>query len=175
MRRVLLLGSMLFAIGGCTAHQQYWAAPGATETTFEAASSTCDKAALVHFPPMTMGVPGYFATPEEFCSPTAAGTNCMIINPGYLPQVQSSADTNASPRSNAFRSCMVTKGWRPVYQAAGGGFIQPSGVTETTVAQALSYCEAKFKGQRDTAAESGKFHDCVVTRAREPAGPPPPG
>jgi hypothetical protein len=75
---------------------------------------------------MTMGAPGYFATPNEYCSPTAGGTNCMIINDGYLPQVQSAGDSNALPRSHAFGACMVAGGWHPVYAANGLAFTPPS-------------------------------------------------
>jgi hypothetical protein len=175
MRRLLLFGSMLLAVGGCTgAPGQYWAA-GPTQATFDADTATCDSAAFVRYPPMTMGVPGYFASNDEFCSPTPLGTNCVIINPGYLPQVQPSGDSNAAPRARAFHSCMVTKGWHPTYQAAGEVFTPPGGAAVGAVSQALTYCEEKFKGQHNTPAETARFHECVVTRAREPGGPPPPG
>jgi hypothetical protein len=176
MRRMLLLGSILLAggllaVGGCTpVTSQPWSGTG-SEAAFDTDAATCDTAALVKYPPMTMGVPGYFRTPDEFCSPTAGGTNCMIIGEGYLPQVQSSADTNTMPRSNAFHSCMVTKGWHPTYQAGGEVFTPPGGVAAGAVSQALTYCEDKFKGQRNTGADSARFHDCVVTRTRELGGP----
>jgi hypothetical protein len=173
MRRLVLFGSMLLAAGGCTVSSQSWTAAGGTEATFQAAASTCDSASLVRFPPMTMGVPGYFATPNEFCSPTAGGTNCVIIGDGYLPQVQSAADTNALPRANAFHACMMAGGWQPVYQAGGQSFMAPI-VSRNTVSEALTYCEGLFRGQRNTPPEAAKFHQCVVTRAREPGVPRPP-
>jgi hypothetical protein len=128
MRRLLLLGSMLLTLGGCTVYGQYWDSPNGTEAAFDAAASGCDKAAFVRYPPVTMGVPGYFSTPNEFCGPTAGGTNCMIINDGYLPQVQSADDTNAQPRGHAFQSCMVAGGWHPVYAANGLAFTPPMSV-----------------------------------------------
>ena len=127
MRRVLLVTSMLSIIGGCTVVEgPGWVRAGSTEAQFEAAASTCDTAATTRFPPMTMGAAGYFSAPNEWCSPTSGGTSCTIINPGYLPQARSAADTNDTPRENAFRSCMMAGGWRPTYPSGGETFTPPS-------------------------------------------------
>jgi hypothetical protein len=134
MRMVLLMASLAVTVGGCAVYGEYWYRPGGTEAQYEAAAANCERAAMARFPPMTMGTPGYFATQDEWCQPTAGGTNCTIINPGYLPQVRSEADTNDGPRENAFRSCMLAGGWRPGYPTAGELSKPPASVPQAAVA-----------------------------------------
>ena len=79
------------------------------------------------------------------------------------------------PRSNAFHSCMVTKGSASAYQAEGEVFTPPGvplgGMPAGAVSQALTYCEDKFKGPHNAGSERARFHECVVTRTRELGGP----
>jgi hypothetical protein len=123
MRRVLFVTSLLCSMVGCAAPGPAWVRSGATDAQFAAAASSCQSAAATRFPPMTFGKPGYFSAPDEWCTPTAGGTNCTIIGDGYLPQARSAADTNETPRANAFHACMVAGGWRPAYQAGGEIFM----------------------------------------------------
>src|ERR1700761_3276703 len=112
MGHLLLLTSLLSTLAGCGVYYtEYWARPGGTEAEFQAAAAKCDGDALARFPPVTLGQRGYFATPDTWCTPTAGGTNCVLINPGYLPQAQSAADTNEVPRENAARQCLMAGGW----------------------------------------------------------------
>jgi len=120
MRRMLpviplALISLAFALGGCAVQAQYWYLAGATPGQFEAATAHCEEAAESRYPPVSLGRPGFFAAPNEWCQPTAGGTNCNIIGSGYLPQARSEADTNEVPRANAFNACMMAGGWRPTY------------------------------------------------------------
>lgn len=163
MRHVLLITTMLLALSGCTVYGEYWAQPGGTEARFEAAASNCETAALVRFPPVTMGAPGYFRAANEWCTPTPGGTNCTIIGAGYLPQARSAADTNEGPRQNAFHACMLSGGWRPIYSAAGEAFMAPSTLPETVIGQALTHCRSIFNRQSNTA----QFDRCVVAQAGE--------
>ena len=118
----------MFALAGCAVYGQILvSAQGATEAQFEAAAEGCDSAAAARFPPMTAGRAGYYSAPNEWCEPTAGGTNCPIIGSGYLPQAQSAADTNEVPRAQAFQACMVAGGWQPAYQANGFIFTPRSG------------------------------------------------
>jgi hypothetical protein len=171
MRRALLVTSMVFAVSGCAVYGEYWSRPGATEAQFEAAAANCENAAVARFPPMTFGAPGFFRTSNEYCMPTAGGLNCNLIHSGYLPQARSDADTNAVPRANAFEACMVAGGWRPGYQAYGEVFTPPVRDTDRALGQALTDCESRFKR---TAENAARFHQCVMTRARELSGPRPP-
>ncbi len=82
MRRALLLTSLL-VVGGCVEYGTYWGRPGASDADFDRAATNCEHAAFARFPPMTMGRPGFFRTPTEYCAPTAGGTNCTIIGGGY--------------------------------------------------------------------------------------------
>jgi hypothetical protein len=113
MRRALLSASMLILVSGCTVYGTYWAPPAGPEANFELSARNCENSSLTRFPPMTMGKPGYFRTPNEWCEPAGSGTNCTIIGAGYLPQARSAADTNIAPREHAFNACMVAGGWRP--------------------------------------------------------------
>ena len=113
MRRLLVCSPLVLMLAGCGAYYtEYWVRPGGSEAAFEAAASRCESDALARFPPMTFGQKGYFATPNTWCTPTAGGTNCSIINPGYLPQAQSAADTNEGPRENAVHQCLLAGGWQ---------------------------------------------------------------
>jgi hypothetical protein len=175
MPRILLLTSMALVMSGCAVQAPYWYRPGATEAQFEAAASNCDGAADTRFPPVTMGKPGYFAAPNEWCAATPGGTNCMIIGAGYLPQARSSADTNEWPRANAFNSCMIAGGWRPAGPEADEAVVPPSGARAGAVDQALTDCEALFKGTASSSStRPAQFHQCVVNRARELSGSRPP-
>jgi len=179
MRSVLLLASMLLAVGACTDYRQHWARPGGTEADLAAATTTCEEAALVRFPPVTLGAPGYFSTPDTYCTPTAGGTNCSIISSGYLPQARAAVDNNGGLRESAFRACLMVAGWRPVSGPAEGEAVTLSAppaqaVSEAAVGKALTYCESLFKGQRNTEVSSAKFDQCVMSRARELNGTRPP-
>jgi hypothetical protein len=174
MRRVLLMASAVFALAGCAVYGGSWYRPDATEAQFEAAAEQCDHASAARFPPMTAGRAGYYSAPNEWCEPTAGGTNCSIIGSGYLPQAQSALDTNEAPRAQAFNACMVAGGWRPGYQANGFIFTPPAPVREGSVGQALTYCEALFKGTENTPRRTSQFHECVISRARELGGSRPP-
>jgi hypothetical protein len=174
MRRILLVTSAVFTVAGCAVYGQSWSRPGATEAQFEAAAEGCDSAATSRFPPVTAGRAGYYSAPNEWCEPTAGGTNCSIIGAGYLPQAQSTLDTNEAPRAHAFQACMTAAGWQPGHQANGFMFTPPSRVQEGSVGQALTYCEALFKGTENTPRRTSQFHECVTSRARDLSGSRPP-
>jgi hypothetical protein len=179
MRRILHAALAVFSVAGCAVYGQSWYRPGATEAQFEAAAEGCDSAATTRFPPMTAGRAGYYSAPNEWCQPTAGGTNCLIIGSGYLPQAQSAADTNEAPRARAFQACMVAGGWQPATPANGFIFtpsvrVRQSQVQEGSVGPALTYCEALFKGTENTPRRTSQFHDCVISRARELSVPRPP-
>jgi hypothetical protein len=118
MRHVLLATTMLLAMAGCTPDGPYWARPGATPAQFDVARAACETTANKRYPPVSLGVPGYFAAPNSWCGPTSGGTNCLIVGQGYLPQARGAGDTNDQPREAAFQSCMMTVGWRPVSNPA---------------------------------------------------------
>ena len=169
MRRTLLVASMLFAVSGCAVYGEYWtwSRPGGTEAEFQAAAANCGTNAAARFPPMTFGAPGYFRSSNEYCTPTSGGTNCNLINSGYLPQARSEADTNTVPREHAFEACMVAAGWRPGYPMGGVVYSPPASPGDDVVGRALTYCGTRFSR---AAVNSPAFHQCVVTRARELSG-----
>src|SRR3954454_6304406 len=99
MRHWLAIAPLLSALAGCGVYYtEFWVRPGGTEAQYIAAATGCDREAEARFPPMTLGRQGWFETPNTWCTQTAGGPNCSIINPGYLPQAQSAADTNEGPR-----------------------------------------------------------------------------
>jgi hypothetical protein len=167
---MLLAVPMLLAIAGCTQYWQHWARPGGTDVDFAAANASCETSSAKRFPPMTTQGPGYFVGSSMECEPTAAGTNCLGINPGYLPQITASGDLNERPRETTFQACMAAGGWRPVGTPAEGAAITRSGstqISEAAVGQAVTYCEFLFNRQRNTPAYHGKLDQCVIARARE--------
>ncbi len=109
-----LLFPSLLSLVGCTQYIQYWTKAGGSDEAFAATSAWCDVSSFKRFPPMTFGRPGFYPNPMTQCVPTPAGTNCIVTNPGYLPQATAAADTNAPPRAAAFQSCMMAAGWRPM-------------------------------------------------------------
>ena len=176
MRRLLLVAAMLLTVGGCTQYIQYWARPGGTEAAFEVAASNCENAAQARFPPVTFGVPGYFANPNTYCMPTSGGPSCEIVGPGYLPQARSAADTNAGARETAFQQCMLAEGWRLFSPAAlpPPPLSPPPPGPDAAIGQALTYCEKIFNGKPNSGAAAAKFNQCVTTRTHELSGPRPP-
>src|ERR1700722_17890218 len=50
MRRPFLFGSILLLVAGCAVGGQSFVAPAGSNTIFEADASTCDSAALAHYP-----------------------------------------------------------------------------------------------------------------------------
>jgi hypothetical protein len=178
MRRLLAFSALLLTMSGCGAYYtEYWVRPGSTEAQFEVAASRCESEAEARFPPMTFGMRGYFASPNTWCTPTAGGTNCVLINPGYLPQAQAANDTNEVPRANAFHACLMAGGWHPAGPADNLAAPPVSGMREAAVSEALSYCESIYKPRPPnarTAAYKASFDQCVMTRARELSVPRPP-
>jgi hypothetical protein len=178
MRRLLLFFTLALTMGGCGAYYgQYWARAGGTEAEFEIAAGKCESDAMSRYPPITLGQRGYFSTPDTWCTPTAGGTNCVLINPGYLPQAQSAADTNELPRENAFHACLLAGGWQPVGPEQSWAPPPWSGLPEAAVSKALTYCRSIYKAKSRaprTAAFDASFDQCVMTRARELSGPRPP-
>ena len=178
MRHALIFMSLVLTMGGCAAYYgEYWSRSGGTEAQFQAAALKCESDAATRYPPMTLGRKGWFATPDTWCTQTAGGPNCVLINPGYLPQAQSAADTNELPRSNAFRACMMAGGWRPV--GPGSPWLASSGpgIPEAAIDNALKYCKSIYRpkvASDRTAAFNASFDQCVMTRARELSGPRPP-
>jgi hypothetical protein len=178
MRSAHLTVLVLFAIAGCAPYPQFiehWARPGGTELDFAAWDDTCERAALKQYPPMTEDGPGYFVPAETRCEPTSGGTNCIVINSGYLPRAGAS-DLNALPREGAQESCLIAGGWRPVTSPEEADAITRSSMIEprlpeAAVGKAAGYCERIFYRQRNVslmAAYQNKFDQCVMTRAREP-------
>jgi len=160
MRHALWIVPALLAVAGCApVPQTYWTRADGSPAAFATASSYCEAQAETRAPPMSLGMKGYFPNNQTWCSPTAGGTSCVPINPGYLPQARSDADTNAGAREVLYESCMVSAGWH----MAGSEPIAPVPVLpEAAVGQALTFCDKIFRGKR-----SAEFDRCVMTRARE--------
>jgi hypothetical protein len=118
--RIALLFSTLLSLVGCTQYVQYWTKAGGSDEALAATTAYCGANSMQRFPPVTFGRPGFYPNPTTQCVPTAGGTNCIVINPGYVPQATAAADTNAPPRAAAFQSCMMAAGWRPLGFTADG-------------------------------------------------------
>src|SRR5579863_1142902 len=169
MRRAPTIVSILL-VAACSPPPSvtHWARPGGSEAAYEASASSCEADAMRQAPPMALGMPGYFPNATTWCSPNVGGVSCVPINPGYLPQVQSSADTNAPVRERLFGSCMMAGGWRPAASPAEGEAITRSATApgaplpETAVARALTWCQGIFKHDRNA-----EFDRCVMRRAHE--------
>jgi hypothetical protein len=171
MRRAILAIPMLLAMTGCAEvwYVAYWARPGSSEADFARDQYDCDQSAFARFPPVTLGKPGYFSTQQSFCSPTPAGSNCVLINPGYLPQARPANDQNELPREQAFHTCMMAYGWRPTNQPGEGFALTPPGIahpSNASIRAARAWCENHLKRNGAGGAVAGDALDqCIVTRA----------
>jgi hypothetical protein len=158
---------LLSLIAGCTENAVYWARPGGTAAELGAAEYDCDRTASARYPPMTFGRPGYFQTESSFCSPTSGGPNCVVINPGYLPQATAANDTNEQPRDATFGNCMMSRGWRPSGSPEEAWYITRPPATapsfRTTLRAARSWCESRYK----PSAPKDVLDQCIVDRVRE--------
>lgn len=167
VRRSLLAVPLMMLIAGCTQTAVYWTRPGGTDAEVRAAEYDCDRTASARYPPMTFGRPGYFQTEQSFCSPTPGGPNCVMINPGYLPQATAASDSNEQPRAATFGTCMVSRGWRPVGSREEAWYIaRPPAVAPssgTTVHAARIWCESRYK----PSTPKDVLDQCIVDRVRE--------
>lgn len=179
MRRTLAVLATLLTLVGCTEYRQYWAKPGGSEADFAVDASHCEDQAVHQYPPVSLGLPGYFPNQQTWCTPTSGGPNCQIINPGYLPQATSSADRNAGPREGAFGECMLARGWRPYEPyALGPSGAPPPGPVDVSLDAALRYCERQFRTKPNTpwtARLDDQFNSCVAARTQALNGARPPG
>jgi hypothetical protein len=154
MWRALPLIPFLAILAGCTpppVYVSYWARPGAPPDAFAAASEECQARAFSAFPPMSLGQEGVFLNNETFCQPTSGGTNCMLINPGYLPQARSENDQNLVPRAQSFERCMMAGGWRPAATPDEGAMASETPFPPSAAARrrAAALCDDIFRVHRD--------------------------
>jgi hypothetical protein len=170
MRSLILALPVSFSLAGCAPawDDAYWFKPGATHDEFARAEFDCGQSAFTRFPPMTFGKPGYFSTGQSYCSPTPGGTNCIQINPGYLPQAQPANDTNEPPREQAFAACMAARGWHPdphpgwSFAASPPGMPHPS---QDAVRAARGWCERHLKRNDGGTIPADELDQCIVNRA----------
>ena len=153
------------ALAGCTVIEMDWTKPGGTDAEFAAARTACETASFSRYPPMTMGVPGYYETESSFCSPTPFGSNCRIINPGYLPQVKSAEDTNESSREGSFRACLMARGWHSGGDSWSGVAPRPASVAAMHAAR--GWCEARMAHNQARMKVRDDFDRCIVSRLNE--------
>lgn len=166
MRRALPFAIVALTAAGCAPPPTLWARPGSSAQDFHLATNFCQSQAFARFPPFSLGAPGYFSTNQTQCTPGLAGPNCMIINPGYLPQARTASDINAGSREGTFRMCMMASGWRPVASPAEGDAVtkmtpRRDARWEDAVRRAMVLCDATLK-QR-----GGDFEGCVTKRAAQ--------
>jgi hypothetical protein len=170
MRSFTFALPLSLALAGCVQawYDEYWFKAGATHDEFARAEFDCEQSAFTRFPPMTFGKPGYFSTGQSYCSPTPGGTNCVLINPGYLPQARAANDTNEPPREQAFTACMAARGWHPdshpgwIYSVAPPGVSHPS---QDAVRAARGWCERHLKRNDRGAIPSDALDQCIVSHA----------
>lgn len=122
--RILAIGVMLLVCAGCATR---WSKPGSTQDGFYSDRYQCEQEAANNYPAapvQQMLSPGYRAP-----TPTTTTTNCVNVGYGNVqcqstqpgasaaiyntPPTYTTIDANASNRSNAVRSCLMSKGYRP--------------------------------------------------------------
>ena len=169
MWRTILAVPLLLGMTGCVAawYDAYWFKSDGTEQEFARAEFDCEQSSFARYPPISLGRPGYFSSNQSFCSPTPAGPNCVLINPGYLPQARSANDTNDLPREKEFTACMIARGWRPEVQP--GGFVRtPLGVSypsRDAVRAARNWCASHLKRGSRGPITNDALDECIVNRA----------